>query len=76
MGRKDIMKKKLSKLITNILFFILPKKIFNFISYIDGYRYFKISYSQSAEDLILLKYLEYRNIKKGKYLDIGAFHPR
>lgn len=70
------MKKKITKLIANILFFILPKKILNFIAYLDGYRYFKISYSQSAEDLILLKYLEYRNIKKGKYLDIGAFHPR
>ena len=70
------MKKKLLKLVTNLLFFILPKKFFYFITYLDGYRYFKISYSQSAEDLILLKYLRYKNIKKGKYLDIGAFHPR
>ena len=64
------------KILLNILYFIVPKKIFHFFSFLDGYKYFKISYSQYGEDLILLKYLEYKNIKKGKYLDIGAFHPR
>ena len=64
------------KFIINIFYFIFPKKLSEFISYIDGFRHFKISYSQSGEDLILLKYLKYKNIEKGKYLDIGAFHPR
>ena len=62
------------KLLINIFYFIFPKKLSDFISYLGGFRHFKISYSQSAEDLILLKYLKYKNIKKGKYLDIGAFH--
>ena len=64
------------KVILNILYIITPKIIFHFFSFLAGYRHFKISYSQFGEDLILLKYLKYKNIKKGKYLDIGAFHPR
>jgi len=64
------------KVLSNILYFILPKVVFHFFSFLAGYKYFKISYSQSGEDLILLKYLKYKNIEKGKYLDIGAFHPR
>lgn len=59
-----------------IFYFIFPKKLSHFISYLGGFRHFKISYSQSGEDLILLKYLKYKKIKNGKYLDIGAFHPR
>ena len=35
-----------------------------------------MSFSQSGEDIILLKYLNHKKIEKGKYLDIGAFHPR
>lgn len=66
----------MKKLLINIFYFIFPKRLSDFVSYYDGFRNFKISYSQSAEDLIILKYLEYKNIKKGKYLDIGAFHPR
>ena len=64
------------KFIINIFYFIFPKKLSEFISYLGGFRHFRISYSQSGEDLILLKYLKYKNIEKGKYLDIGAFHPR
>ena len=64
------------KFLINIFYFIFPKRLTEFISYLGGFRHFKISYSQSGEDLILLKYLKYKNIKKGKYLDIGAFHPR
>ena len=64
------------KVLLNIIYFIIPKIVFHFFSFLIGYIYFKISYSQSGEDLILLKYLKYKNIEKGKYLDIGAFHPR
>ena len=66
----------MKKLLINIFYFIFPKRLSEFISYLGGFRYFKISYSQSGEDLILLKYLAYKKIEKGKYLDIGAFHPR
>ena len=64
------------KILINIFYFIFPKRLSEFISYLGGFRHFKISYSQSGEDLILLKYLKHKNIEKGKYLDIGAFHPR
>ena len=64
------------KTFLNIIYFILPKILYHFICYLIGNRYFKISYSQSAEDLILLRYLKYKKIRKGKYLDIGAFHPK
>jgi len=64
------------KTFLNIIHFIVPKILFDFICYLIGNRHFKISYSQSAEDLILLKYLNYKKIRKGKYLDIGAFHPQ
>ena len=64
------------KFLINIFYFLLPGRIFDFICYLDGLKHFKISYSQSGEDLILLKYLKYKKIEKGKYLDIGAFHPR
>jgi hypothetical protein len=64
------------KILINIFYFVFPKRLSDFISYIGGFRHFKISYSQSGEDLILLKYLKYKKIEKGKYLDIGAFHPR
>ena len=64
------------KFLINIIYFIFPKKLSDFISYLSGFKHFKISYSQFGEDLILSKYLKYKNIKKGKYLDIGAFHPR
>ena len=64
------------KILINIFYFVFPKRLSEFISYLGGFRHFKISYSQYGEDLILLKYLKHKNIKKGKYLDIGAFHPR
>jgi len=64
------------QILINIFYFIFPKILSDFISYLGGFRHFKISYSQSGEDLILLKYLKYKNIENGKYLDIGAFHPR
>lgn len=66
---------KLIKIMISIFYRILPKKFFNFLAYLNGFKYFKISYSQYGEDLVLLKYLDYKKIKKGKYLDIGAFHP-
>lgn len=64
------------KVLLDFLYIITPKIVFHFFSFLAGYKYFKISYSQFGEDLILLKYLKYKNIEKGKYLDIGAFHPR
>ena len=64
------------QLLINILYIVLPKALFNFFAYLDGFRHFKISYSQNGEDLIIRKYLKYKKIKNGKYLDIGAFHPR
>ena len=64
------------KNLINIFYFISPKILSDYISYIGGFRHFKISFSQFGEDLILLKYLKYKGIEKGKYLDIGAFHPR
>ena len=64
------------KVLLNILYFIFPKILFDFLSFVTGYKYFKISFSQSGEDLILLKYLNHKKIENGKYLDIGAFHPR
>ncbi|MDB2617903.1 FkbM family methyltransferase [Candidatus Pelagibacter bacterium] len=66
----------MKKLLINIIYFISPKVLSDYISYIAGFRHFKISFSQFGEDLILLKYLKYKGIEKGKYLDIGAFHPR
>ncbi len=66
----------MKKLLINIFYFIFPKILFEFILYLAAFRHFKISYSQSGEDLVLLKYLNYKKIEKGKYLDIGAFHPR
>ncbi len=64
------------KFLLNLFYIVFPQKLSDFISYLGGFRHFKISYSQSGEDLILSKYLKYKKIKKGKYLDIGAFHPR
>ena len=64
------------KLLKSIIGFILPKKIINFLAFIYGYKFFKISYSQFGEDLIILKYLQYKKITTGIYLDIGASHPR
>ena len=64
------------KYLVNIFYFMFPKRVSDFISYLMGFRHFKISYSQSGEDLILLKYLKHKKIERGKYLDIGAFHPR
>ena len=66
----------MKKLLINIFYFIFPKILSEFILYLAAFRHFKISYSQYGEDLILLKYLNYKKIEKGKYLDIGAFHPR
>lgn len=64
------------KLIINLLNIFFPKIFFDFICYLEGFKYFKISFSQSGEDLVLLNYLKHKKINKGKYLDIGAFHPR
>lgn len=64
------------KCLLNIIYTFIPKILSDYLSYLLGFRHFKISYSQSGEDLILLKYLKYKKIEKGKYLDIGAFHPR
>ena len=66
----------MKKIFIKVFYFIVPKFVFDFICFLFGYRHFKTSYSQSGEDLILLKYLNYKKINKGKYLDIGAFHPR
>lgn len=70
------MQYKLRSTIINLVKYLLPNKLFNFIAFIKGFFYFKISYSQFGEDLIIENYLNSKNIKKGKYLDIGAFHPR
>lgn len=70
------MNSKYFQFLLNILYLILPKTLFDYFAYLNGCRFFKISYSQYGEDLILMKYLKNKKIKKGKYLDIGAFHPR
>ena len=64
------------KILIKIFHLIFPKIVFDFICFVIGYKYFKVSFSQSGEDLILLKYLKHKKIERGKYLDIGAFHPR
>lgn len=66
----------LKKIIINITHTFLPRKIFNFLVFLYGFKFFKISYSQFGEDLIINNYLKFKKINKGKYLDIGAFHPR
>ena len=66
----------MKKILIKVFYFIIPKILFDFICFFNGYRHFKTSFSQSGEDLILLKYLKYKKIENGKYLDIGAFHPR
>ena len=33
------------------------------------------TYSQSGEDIFIVNYMRRHNIKNGKYVDIGAFHP-
>lgn len=68
--------KKIYFLFRSLIYFVFPESITHFISYIGKFRHFKISYSQFGEDLILEKYLESKKIVKGKYLDIGACHPR
>ncbi len=70
------MNSKFFQFLLNFLYLILPKTMFDFFAYLNGCRFFKISYSQYGEDLILMKYLKNKKIKNGKYLDIGAFHPR
>ncbi len=62
-------------LIKNKLFSILNQKLVDYIYFIYGCTISKKSYSQFAEDLLVWNYFQYKNIKKGKYLDIGSFHP-
>lgn len=64
------------KFFISFFYKVSPKIFFDFACYLEGFKNFKISFAQSGEDLILLNYLKYKKIKKGKYLDIGAFHPR
>ena len=33
------------------------------------------TYSQSGEDIFIVAYMKRHNIKNGKYVDVGAFHP-
>jgi hypothetical protein len=68
--------KKIYFFLKNIIYLVLPSSIVSIISYFGKFRHYKISYSQFGEDLILEKYLENKKIVKGKYLDIGACHPR
>ena len=70
------MKNKIYFFFKDLLYLILPKRLSHLIAYLGKFRHFKISYSQFGEDLILSKYLDYKKIVKGKYLDIGACHPR
>lgn len=43
-------------------------------NYIVINRYFRGSFSQKGEDLMIDKYFKHK--KKGSYIDIGAFHPQ
>lgn len=53
------------------------KYIFKFIvNYFFSYFKFKKSYSLNGEDLIIKDYFVSKKKFKGKYLDIGAFHPK
>lgn len=62
--------------LSSLVYFLLPEKLSHYFAYLGKFRHFKVSYSQFGEDLILERYLEYKKILKGKYLDIGACHPR
>ena len=46
----------MKKILIKVFYFIVPKILFDFFCFLSGYRHFKTSYSQSGEDLILLKY--------------------
>lgn len=47
----------------------------NYFRYLKAYKYQKISYSQSGEDLIVDFIMTAMRIKHPTYLDIGAHHP-
>ena len=51
------------------------KRILLYIKGILGCFYYKKTYSQYAEDIILENLFKLLNIKKGFYVDVGAFHP-
>jgi hypothetical protein len=68
--------KNVKKLYEKIKIFIGKKQLLRiFVQYIYSLLRFRVSYSQCGEDLIILDYLNSKKIIKGKYLDIGAFHP-
>ena len=70
------MKKLIFNSFKKFIYFIFPEIVTDYFSYLNKFKSFQISYSQFGEDLILKKYLEFKKIKKGTYLDIGACHPR
>ena len=62
--------------IINLILLFFPKKLSNFLMFGIGCFVYKKSFSQFGEDLILIEYLKKKNINNGRYLDIGAFHPK
>ena len=62
----------------NNFFNRFAKRIVNHILKSGNNRYYRLSYSQDGEDVLLASFLEDKLIKgyKGFYVDIGAHHPK
>ena len=70
-----MIKKYLYKL-ENLISGIFPQTSFIFGVLMFFYiKIFKSSFSQFGEDKAILKYFKDKNISKGNFIDIGAFHP-
>jgi Methyltransferase FkbM domain len=54
---------------------VLPKRAVRALVFMRGIRAKRVSYSQYGEDLIVSSYFDWKGIKSGVYVDIGAFHP-
>jgi hypothetical protein len=65
----------LTTIVKKIFFYIIGKTLTDYIYFLYGCLVYKKSFSQNAEDLIIINYLNYKKIYKGKYIDIGSFHP-
>ncbi len=67
------MKDKIEKILVRIF----PQFITNFLGVLYGYsRSSRKSFYQYGEDLILKIFFDYRVIRNGFYIDIGAYHPK
>jgi len=66
---------KIRTRIQNLLVQYIPAKTGKYIGFLYGMGKKRTSYSQYGEDLILNSFIQRLNLKPGKILDIGAFHP-